>query len=43
MLLGYNAVQFGESLMFQRKIWPTSSGLKNELSKKPAEAGGRLN
>jgi hypothetical protein len=41
-LVGYNAVSFGEGLTFRRNISPPSSGSKSKLSKKPAEANGKL-
>jgi pyruvate/oxaloacetate carboxyltransferase len=37
-LLACSTLLIGESLMFQKNISPTSSGLKSKPSKKPAEA-----
>jgi hypothetical protein len=43
MAVGSNAVSFGESSTFWRSIPPPSSGWKSKPSKKPKEAGGKLN
>jgi hypothetical protein len=40
--LDYNAVWFGESPMFWRNISPPFLGSKSKPSKKPAEAGGKM-
>jgi hypothetical protein len=41
-VLDCNPMQFGENPMFRRNISPFS-GLKSNPSKKPAEAGRKLN
>jgi hypothetical protein len=40
-VVGWNAVLFGNSIMFRGNLLPSSSGLNGKPSKKPAEAGGK--